>query len=305
MAIPKFNEFFTPIMECLSDGCIHHTKEIRNYCVRYFQLNEADLLDMVPSGKVSRLNDRISWAKTYLKKAELIFVPSRSNYQLTDLGKKALEDGASAITLEYLEKYEPYLQFKYGISINSEDRSKVLPDMNIDRELEPKEIIESAISQVHNTLADNLMTQIMKMSAFDFEKLVVLLLKKIGYGEPTVTKKSGDEGIDGLVKADRFGFDVIYVQAKQWKLNSTVGRPDIQKFLGALAGQGAVKGLFITTAKFSNEAQSFAQRQLQQKIILVDGEELTKLMIEYDIGVSIETNYKLKRIDYDFFNEDL
>ena len=126
----------------------------------------------------------------------------------------------------------------------------------------------------------------------------------MGYGEPTTTKKTGDGGIDGLVKADKFGFDTIYVQAKLWKPESTVSRPEIQKFLGALAGQGASKGLFITTAKFSDEAIQFAQRHLQQKIVLVDGNTLTNLMIEYNLGVSIEITYEVKRMDYDFFNED-
>ena len=127
----------------------------------------------------------------------------------------------------------------------------------------------------------------------------------MGYGEPVTTKKSGDDGIDGLIKADKFGFDTIYVQAKQWQLDSTITRPDIQKFLGALVGQGASKGLFITTARFSKEAILFTQRHLQQKIILVDGNKLTKLMIEYNLGVSIESTLQIKRIDYDFFSEGL
>lgn len=127
----------------------------------------------------------------------------------------------------------------------------------------------------------------------------------MGYGEPVTTKKSGDDGIDGLIKADKFEFDTIYVQAKQWQLDSTITRPDIQKFLGALVGQGASKGLFITTARFSKEAILFTQRHLQQKIILVDGNELTKLMIEYNLGVSIESTLQIKRIDYDFFSEGL
>lgn len=127
----------------------------------------------------------------------------------------------------------------------------------------------------------------------------------MGYGEPVTTKKSGDDGIDGLIKADKFGFDTIYVQAKQWQLDSTITRPDIQKFLGALVGQGASKGLFITTARFSKEAILFTQRHLQQKIILVDGNKLTKLMIEYNLGVSIESTLQIKRIDYDFFSGGL
>ena len=161
------------------------------------------------------------------------------------------------------------------------------------------------MKQINSAVADCLMQEILKMEWYDFEKLVVKLLSAMGYGEPVTTKKSGDDGIDGLIKADKFGFDTIYVQAKQWQLDSTITRPDIQKFLGALVGQGASKGLFITTARFSKEAILFTQRYLQQKIILVDGNELTKLMIEYNLGVSIESTLQIKRIDYDFFSEGL
>lgn len=166
-------------------------------------------------------------------------------------------------------------------------------------------MIDSAMKQINSAVADCLMQEILKMEWYDFEKLVVKLLSAMGYGEPVTTKKSGDDGIDGLIKADKFGFDTIYVQAKQWQLDSTITRPDIQKFLGALVGQGASKGLFITTARFSKEAILFTQRHLQQKIILVDGNKLTKLMIEYNLGVSIESTLQIKRIDYDFFSEGL
>ena len=148
------------------------------------------------------------------------------------------------------------------------------------------------------------------MSPYDFENLIVRLLIKMGYGtlkqnEMAVTPKSGDEGIDGIVSADKFGFDSIYIQAKKWRSDSTVGRPEIQKFLGALAGQGATKGIFITTAHFSKEAIAFAEKQLHQKIVLVDGNQLTELMIEYNLGVSVVETYVVKRVDYDFFNDEL
>lgn len=148
------------------------------------------------------------------------------------------------------------------------------------------------------------------MSPYDFENLVVRLLIKMGYGTlkqkpDAVTKKTGDEGIDGVVSADKFGFDSIYIQAKKWQTSSTVGRPEVQRFLGALAGQGATKGIFITTAHFSKEAIDFANKQLHQKIVLVDGEQLSKLMTEYDFGVSTVESYVVKRVDYDFFNNEI
>ena len=156
----------------------------------------------------------------------------------------------------------------------------------------------------------DVMSELLKMSPYDFENLIVRLLIKMGYGtlkqnEMAVTPKSGDEGIDGIVSADKFGFDSIYIQAKKWRSDSTVGRPEIQKFLGALAGQGATKGIFITTAHFSKEAIAFAEKQLHQKIVLVDGNQLTELMIEYNLGVSVVETYVVKRVDYDFFNDEL
>ena len=169
-------------------------------------------------------------------------------------------------------------------------------------------MIDSAVKQLKASLADDLLDEVLKISPYSFEKLVVELLFKMGYGKPkdnpdAVTQKSGDEGIDGIVSADKFGFDAIYIQAKQWKKDTTIGRPEIQKFLGALAGQGATKGIFITTAQFSKEAIAFANKQLHSKIILVNGNELAELMIEYNLGVSTQKTYEVKRIDTDYFNE--
>lgn len=284
----------------MEDENIHNIKELRNFCCKYYNLTEQDLKLTIPSKKQSLFYNRVFWAKTYLVKVGLIESVSRAQYCLTDRGKEAITNGVENITLSYLKKYESFRTF---IGIDNKNKGndplkeEKLPD-------NPKEIIESSVKQINQSLSDNLMQEILKMEWYDFEKLVVLLLKKMGYGEPTTTKKTGDGGIDGLVKADKFGFDTIYVQAKLWKPESTVSRPEIQKFLGALAGQGASKGFFITTAKFSDEAIQFAQRHLQQKIVLVDGNTLTNLMIEYNLGVSIEITYEVKRMDYDFFNED-
>lgn len=307
MAIPKYFEFFPPIMELLSDGITHTSKEIRDYCAKKFELSEEDLQEKVPSGHGSLLNNRVGWAKTYLVKAGLISLPARACCQVTDAGRIAIKNGTEKITLKFLKQYDSFQDFFCKKAEESSDESAIeLPEESIaNSEQNPQEQMEYSMRQINEALADDLMLEILKMSPYDFEKLVVQLLKNMGYGEPIATKKSGDEGIDGLVKADKFGFDTIYVQAKQWKPDSTVSRPEIQKFLGALAGQGASKGLFITTAKYSSEAILFAQRHLQQKIILVDGEMLTRLMIEYNLGVSVETTYEVKRIDYDFFHEEI
>lgn len=301
MAVPKYNEFFPSILNCLSDGNIHTLKNIREYCISAFSLSENDQKEQLESGQ-NLLNNRINWAKTYLKKAGLIESTSRAKFILTSEGKKVIQNGTDQVTLEFLKKYDSFYDFFHSNS--SKKKKRIELDEN-KSEQSPKEMIDSAMKQINSAVADCLMQEILKMEWYDFEKLVVKLLPAMGYGEPVTTKKSGDDGIDGLIKADKFGFDTIYVQAKQWQLDSTITRPDIQKFLGALVGQGASKGLFITTARFSKEAILFTQRHLQQKIILVDGNELTKLMIEYNLGVSIESTLQIKRIDYDFFSEGL
>ncbi len=307
MAVPQYYEFFPSFMACLKDGSVHSLKEIRAYCAKAFALTDEDMKVTTASG-VILFHDRVGWARTYLKKAGLIESPSRSNFRLTEEGLKAIRNGTQQITLHYLMQYDSFMQFyrpaKKGdtaIVSHVDDSTKLKS---------PQEAISDALNELHSSLADDLMGEVMKFSAYEFEALVLKLLVKMGYGSDTsgqavVTKKSGDEGIDGVVTSDRFGFDAIYIQAKQWNQDSTVGRPEIQKFLGALAGQGATKGIYITTARFSKEARQFAEKQLHSKIVLVDGEKLMNLMIEYNLGVSVMATYEVKRIDYDFFNEDV
>ena len=222
---------------------------------------------------------------------------------------KAYTDGSEKIDLDYLHQFDSFNEFlnaKYAKSSSKNSNSNKIEKS----EESPQEQLEISINEINSSLQDDLMSELLKISPYDFESLVVKLLIKMGYGtlrqnETGTTKKSGDEGIDGIVSSDKFGFDSIYIQAKKWQVSSTVGRPEIQKFLGALAGQGASKGIFITTAHFSKEALEFAKKQLTHKIILVDGKRLSELMIEYDLGVSVVETYVVKRVDYDFFNEEI
>ncbi|MDO4814289.1 MAG: restriction endonuclease [Gemella sp.] len=302
MAIPKYNEFFPYFIDFLSDGEIHTLNEVRDYCLSTMDLTEEEKEEKLPSGK-NIISDRIGWARTYLKKAGLIESPSRAKFQITDLGLEAYRNGSEKITLSYLNQYESFREFfrtPKKSSTEAESKTEI-----IDEQISPIENIENSIEILNKNLADDLMTEILKMSPYDFEHLVVELLVKMGYGKlrkDSVTKKSGDEGIDGIVSADRLGFESIYVQAKKWQPDSVVGRPDVQKFVGALVGQGAMKGVFITSARFSKEATEFAGKQLHQKVVLIDGEELTRLLIEYNIGVSEYQVYKVKKLDSDYFN---
>lgn len=303
MAVPKYNEFFPAVIKCLGDGKAHSLQEIREYCIKAFDLTDEDMQQRLKSGQ-PLVYDRVGWARTYLKKAGLVDSPERSMVCLTEEGKKAYAAGAEKITLEYLQQYPPFLDFIHKNMEQTTESETVTAE-----EKSPQELIEYAIGQLNVSLADTLMGEVMKMDPFSFEKLVVELLVRMGYGSKDVslnrtTKKSGDEGIDGIVTSDRLGFDKVYIQAKQWKNDSVIGRPEIQKFLGALAGQGANKGIFITTAKFSNEAKAFIEKPLRTKIVLIDGKALMDYMIEFKLGVSVTDTYEVKRVDYDFFEED-
>lgn len=304
MAVPKYDEFFKYVLKCLADNKDHTTKEIISYCADSAGLSDSEKRETLASGTTLYIN-RIAWARTYLSKAGLIKKTARAVYHITPEGKKAINFGVEKIDLDYLRKYDSFKNFS-----DKKSQSLVESSRYEDNEKSPLEQIEASINDINSSLQADLMDEILKMSPYDFESLIVKLLLKMGYGtlrqnEDAVTKKSGDEGIDGVVSADKFGFDSIYVQAKKWQTTSTVGRPDIQKFLGALAGQGATKGIFFTTSHFSKEALDFANKQLHQKIILVDGDQLTKLMTEYNLGVSAIETFVIKKVDYDFFNDEI
>ena len=305
MAVPKYDEFMPSIIRCLGDGKVHSLKQITEYCANEFQLSETDKSETLSSGQ-SKLNNRVGWAKTYLKKAGLIKSTKRAHFCLTDEGAKAFQAGADCVTLEYLRSFDSINEFEG----KTKENHKTISETEQIKTESPQEQIESALRAINDELAEDLMSEVMKISPYEFERLVVKLLIKMGYGtmeenKDAVTQKSGDEGIDGVVSADKFGFDSIYIQAKQWREDIVVGRPEIQKFLGALVGQGATKGIFITTSKFSKEAVNYAAKQLHNKIVLVDGKQLAKLMIDYDLGVSTVATYMVKRIDSDFFAEDV
>lgn len=305
MAVPKYNEIFPAFIKSLADGEIHSLKDIRDFCAEDFKLSDEDKQVHLASGQ-NMFNDRVGWARTYLKKAGLIDSPARAKFCLTAEGKKALQAGAEYVTLKYLQQNKAFSEW-YHTGKSTDNAAPVSEEVSGQS---PQEMMNYALDELNSSVADDLMSEVLKISPYDFEHLIVKLLIKMGYGsmklnKDATTQKSGDEGIDGIVTADKFGFDSIYAQAKQWKIDSVVGRPEVQKFLGALAGQGAAKGLFITTARFSKEAKEFANKQLHSKIVLVDGAQLMKLMIEYNLGVSTVATYEVKRIDYDFFNEEV
>lgn len=309
MAVPKYNEFFSPVLRALEDGQIKRALEIRKYALNYLNVSEEDRKQMLPSNTQRLVDNRATWAITYLCKANLIERVAKGKYKITNTGIQVLHEKKDHVELKDLYKFDSFRQFINTDTMSEEKKDLSKPSVLEDlQEGTPQDNLNASMEQINKELSANLLSEIMERSPAFFEKMVVQLLLKMGYGSALedgfVTGCSGDEGIDGIIREDKLGFSSIYIQAKRWAEDKAIGRPEIQKFVGALAGQGAQKGLFITTGTFTKEARSYVEKQLSTKVVLVDGEKLTKLMIEYNLGVSVETVYTIKKIDTDFFSEE-
>jgi restriction system protein len=300
--VPTFDKFLFPVLSILKDGQTHNLRELINLIAQNFNLTKEDTEEKIKSGIDTKLQNRTQWATTYLHKAGLVDKPSRGNNIISQEGLNVLKSGITEITPKYLkENYPAFAAFAKGNKSNSKP-AKV--DSSEPEEETPTEAIEKNFNLMNNELAGELLTMVKAQSPQFFETLVVDLLVKMGYGgsleeNATVTQFSKDEGIDGVIKEDKLGLDKIYVQAKRWN-EGIIGRKEIQSFVGALSGQGASKGVFITTSSFSKEARNFKPSSTI-KIVLIDGLELCNYMIDYNIGVSVKNTYEIKRIDSDYF----
>ena len=302
MPIPDFQSIMLPLLKILADGKVYKYREIIEALVREFQVTEAERKEMLPSGQQEIFANRVGWAKTYLKKAGLIDSPQRATFVISEKGKEILSQNPARIDTKFLRQFPEFQEFN---RVNKQNET-ITVESNLlasDQEQNPEELLANSYQEIRQALATDLLSILRKLSPDDFEKLVVELLIKMGYGGSIrdagkAVGKSGDQGIDGIIKEDRLGLDIIYIQAKRWADNNAVGRPEIQKFVGALAGQGAKKGIFITTSYFTQEALEYAPRN-EIKIVLIDGEELGQLMIDYNLGVSTQKIYEIKRIDPD------
>lgn len=298
MAIPKYNELYRLVLLSLQDGGTHSMKEVRDFIISTLHLTEQDLAETLPSNpKSSVFSGRVGWAKTYLLKAQMIDSPQRGHIFITPSGKALLESGISITNTVLAQKCPEFLDF-YRRKNSGSDSITLAPD---EVQAEVPETPQETFDRVYAIINEQLAEVLNQTPAF-FEQLVVDLMKAMNYGEGFVTKYSGDDGIDGIIHEDQLGFNLIYIQAKRWKPDVTIGKPELQKFAGAMMGPPRVeKGLFITTAKFSPKARDFANAQ---HIILVDGKRLTELMIEYGVGVSTQKAYLIKRVDSDYFSDN-
>lgn len=299
MAIPNYQLLMLPALELVSDEKEHSLKDTTDSLAQEFNLTEADLAEVLPSGRKTRFYDRVGWAVTYLRKAGLLASSGRGRFQMTQRGLEVLQSPPKRIDIDFLNQFDEFVEFRAR-------RYKEDEDTTADVETQtPEEAIEGAYQSLRQSLADEILQTISNCSPTFFERLVVDVLVKMGYGGTRkdagrAIGKSGDDGIDGIINEDRLGLDVIYIQAKKW--DNPVGRPEIQKFAGALQGQRAKKGIFITTSTFTKEAQEFASR-IDSKITLLDGTALSQLMIDYNVGVNPVASYELKRLDSDYFIE--
>lgn len=304
MAIPDFQSILLPLLQFAGDRKEHSIQEAIQHLAEYFNLTHDECKELLPSGKQPIFGNRVGWSRTHLKKAGLLEDPIRSFFKITDRGLDLLKSNPPSIKLALLKQYPEYLEFIGSTSKNRKLSSNSIS--NESNEQTPEELLEYSYQEIRTTLAQEILDKVKSCSPTFFERLVVELLVKMGYGGSIkeagqAIGKTGDEGIDGIIKEDRLGLDTIYIQAKRW--NDVVGRPEIQKFVGALAGQGAKKGIFITTSKFSEKAKAYSPKN-DTKVVLVDGEELAQYMIDFDLGVSPVSEYKLKKIDLDYFEDN-
>ena len=303
MAIPDYQSCMLPLLEFLGDQHEHSLREIIDHLATHFKLTEDELKQLLPSGQQAVFDNRVAWARTYLKQAGLLEPTRRGYFRITPRGLEVLKQKPEKINVKFLEQFKEFRDFRQR-KRKPHDKTKETNKEDIEKT--PAEALEAAYENLREDLAKELLQQIKKCPPSLFEKIVVELLVKMGYGGSRkdagqAIGRSGDEGIDGIIKEDKLGLDIIYIQAKRWE--NTISRPEIQKFAGALQGQRARKGIFITTSNFSKEAIEYVTK-IDTKIILIDGDQLAQYMIDNDVGVSPVAKYEVKKIDLDYFTDE-
>jgi len=301
MAIPGFQDIMLPMLHILGDGSAHALSDMIEELAQHFGLTPEELKEKLPSGRQAVFSNRVGWARTYMKKAGLIRAPKRGFAEILDRGRDVLADPPERITVGFLNQYPEFVEFR------SKRREKPVSNAaaSAEDEVDPEEALEAAYQRLRQELADEILDAVKACPPAFFEDLVVDLLVRMGYGGTRkdageAVGRSGDGGIDGIIKEDRLGLDIVYIQAKRWE--GSVGRPEIQKFAGALQGQRARKGVFITTSRFTSDASEYASK-IDSKVVLIDGDALSQLMIDHGVGVTSVSSYELKRLDSDYFEQ--
>lgn len=303
MAIPDYQTLMLPVLKLSADGAEHRFRDVVERLAAELGITEAERAELLPSGTAPLFDNRVGWARTYLKQAGLLESPKRGFLRITDRGLEALVSRPVRIDVAYLDRFPEFRTFRTRRRESVGEASAEIVQPPAESTLTPEDALAAAYGKLRAGLEEELLDQVKAASPAFFERLVIDLLVAMGYGGTRqdagrAIGRSGDGGIDGIIKEDRLGLDVIYVQAKRW--DSTVGRPEIQKFAGALQGQRASKGVFITTSGFSRDAQDYVST-ITSKIILLDGETLAQLMVDHNVGVTPVGTYELKKVDTDYF----
>jgi restriction system protein len=305
MAIPDFQTFMLPVLQLAADGQIHTLAEARETLANRFELTPEDRVEKLPSGRQRRFDNRVAWAKVYLERAGLLSSPRRAHFEITERGRAVLVNPPERIEIPFLDQFPEFREFRY--SDKEEGRAAPVAQAEpLKAAGTPEEVLEQAYQSIRAGLASELLAKVKAAPPEFFEGLVVELLLKMGYGRNRAEAgraigAAGDEGIDGIISEDRLGLETIYLQAKRWE--GTVGRPEIQKFVGALHGKRARKGVFITTGTFSADAKDYVSH-IDPRVVLIDGKQLADYLMDLGLGVTTRAVYELKRIDSDYFVEE-
>lgn len=304
MPVPDFQTLMLPLLRIAADGKERSVSEVREQLAEEFGLSEEERSQLLPSGRQPVFANRVAWAKVYLQQAGLLFSVRRGHFQISPRGLQILQNPPEKIDIRFLGQFPEFVEFRTPRE-KSQDESTISTVEDQESET-PEETLEESYQKIRGGLISELLAKIKDGTPQFFEKLVVELLIKMGYGGSRreagqTIGRSGDEGIDGIISEDRLGLDMIYLQAKKWE--GTVGRPEIQKFVGALHGKRAKKGVFLTTGNFSSEASNYAEH-IDPKVVLIDGRQLAELMIDFDVGVTAIATYQIKRVDTDYFSEE-
>ena len=298
MAIPDYQTIMLPLLKFAGDGQEHSLRETIDFLAHEFNLSDEERKEFLPSGSQATFDNRVGWARTYMKKAGLLESTRRGYFCITAPGKKILAQNPQKINVKFLKQFPEFVEFQKPKKKGEIDSPPI--------EITPEESLEAAYQELQDSLADELLYTIKTCSPEFFERLVIDVLIKMGYGGSRkeagqAVGKTSDGGIDGIIKEDKLGLDIIYIQAKRWE--GVVGRPEIQKFAGALQGQRARKGIFITTSTFTKDALNYVEN-IDTKIILIDGQRLAELMIAFNVGANTTAIYEVKKIDSDYFIEE-
>lgn len=301
MAVPDFQSLMLPLMVLSKDNKEHTNSEVIDKLAVIFNLTEQDLKEQLPSGRQTRFNNRVGWATTHLRKAGLLESVGRGKFRITERGQHVLLSNPERIDLKFLKQFPEFIEFRTS-SKQNDDEEMIEPASD----QTPEESLESSYQELRQELAQEILSLAKSCTPAFFERLVVDLLVAMGYGGSRkdagqAVGQSGDGGVDGIIKEDKLGLDVVYIQAKRWE--GTVGRPVVQTFAGSLEGFRARKGVLITTSNFSNTAKDYVNR-IEKKIVLIDGDQLTQLMIDHGVGVSEVARYTIKKIDLDYFETE-